>query len=230
MTIPPPPEAAMAGGGLYERFAGLFPEARSSRIVNAIFADLFHAYAEPRRAYHTLRHVEACLLTIDATPIGRSNTGGAANHNARDAEIAIWWHDAIYVPGDTANEERSAAWLECVSRALGVWHPERILGAILATRHTLEPTPDPLAAYVVDVDLSILGSEPATYDAYVRQIRREYSHVPDEAYRAGRAAFMRKFLARPNLYNREEFRERFEHPARENILREITSLETGGAK
>jgi len=226
-TVPPPPEAALAGGGLYERFARLFPEPRAARVVGAVFADLFHAYAEPHRAYHTLGHIASCLATTDAMPIGRSNTSNAAKSNARDAEIAIWWHDAVCAAGASDNEENSAGWLERVSRAIYAGPVSAPIQAILATRHTRDAGATDLAAYVVDVDLSILGSPPASYDTYAAQIRKEYGHVPDAEYRHGRVTFLCGMLGRRHLYHREEFRERFEHAARENMFREIKKLETG---
>lgn len=203
---------------LCQRFVGLFPTSLSSRITEAVFHDLHDAWSEPRRVYHGIEHLQACLRTIDEFPI---DYGESLN-----AEIAIWWHDAIHVPGDGANEEKSAYWFGRVARVLGIHPPGRIQESILATRHGPEPMPNTLASYVCDVDLAILGRNSATYDAYAEQIRREYEHVPDGPYRVGRARVLRGFLAKPHLYHREDFRTRFEAPARENLLREVTYLET----
>jgi predicted metal-dependent HD superfamily phosphohydrolase len=53
-------------------------------------------------------------------------------------------------------------------------------------------------------------------------VRREYAHVPDEAFRAGRAKVMASFLAAP-VYRTLHFTHR-ESRARENIAREIAEL------
>src|SRR5262249_22011217 len=54
---------------------------------------------------------------------------------------------------------------------------------------------DPLGAIMISIDLSILGADVATYDAYAAAIRQEYAHVPDAAYRSGRAAGLHRLSA-----------------------------------
>ena len=41
-------------------------------------------------------------------------------------------------------------------------------------------------AVLVDADLAVLAADPATYTAYARGVRREYSHLDDAAWREGR--------------------------------------------
>ncbi|MBV9566459.1 MAG: phosphohydrolase, partial [Bradyrhizobium sp.] len=84
---------------------------------------------------------------------------------------------------------------------------------------------DRLGAIMISIDLGILGADVATYDAYAAAIRQEYAHVPDAAYRSGRAAVLQRFLARPVIYPDEGFAAGLEQAARANIARELKSLQ-----
>ena len=178
------------------------------------------AYAEPHRHYHDIRHIEACLVELAAVD-------GLTADGRKILEYAIWWHDAVYDPTRADNEERSAVLAERDLAQLGVDAVTRATVArlIRATRdHKVAPH-DRLGALLVSIDLSILGQPAAEYDGYAAAIRAEYAHVADAAFRAGRAAVLRRFLAAPAIYPDAEFRRRYEAQARANIAREIARLE-----
>ena len=80
------------------------------------------------------------------------------------------------------------------------------------------------AAFFLDMDLSILGAPQGAFDSYEAAVRREYAWVDDKAWRSGRAAVLEKFLARPQIFHTEAFRQRFEAQARKNIARSIAAL------
>jgi predicted metal-dependent HD superfamily phosphohydrolase len=176
--------------------------------------ELIAAYSADGRHYHNLTHIQDCLAALD----------GVAGLGARDREIltaAIWWHDVIYDPTRPDNEELSARLAEQnVAAALR----EEVGRLIRLTQsHRVEPG-DRLGAVMVSIDLGILGAEEAAYDAYAAAIRKEYAHVPDSAYRAGRTIVLERFAAQPAIYPDKAFAERLEGPARANIRRELQSL------
>jgi predicted metal-dependent HD superfamily phosphohydrolase len=182
--------------------------------------ELRDTYAEPHRHYHDIHHIEACLRELAAVE-------GLAADEREILEYAIWWHDAVYDPKRSDNEERSAVLAERDLAQLGVDPAmrETVGRLIRATRdHKVAPD-DRLGALLVSIDLSILGRPVAEYDAYAAAIRAEYAHVPDAAYRAGRAAVLRRFLAAPAIYPDPEFRRCYETQARANMAREIARLE-----
>ena len=80
---------------------------------------------------------------------------------------------------------------------------------------------------MVSIDLSILGADPATYEAYAEAIRAEYAHVPEDAYRAGRARVLEYFAAAPVLFADPGFASVFDAPARRNLAAEIARLKAG---
>ena len=176
--------------------------------------DLEARYSEPHRHYHTLAHIEHMLELLP--------------HADETVVAAVWFHDAIY--DGPRNEERSAELATRALRELG-FAPQKIElveRMILATkRHERGDLPQEALAFL-DADLSILGTDRERYDEYVRQVRKEYAHVPDDAFRTGRNAILRTFLERPRLYFTDEFFERFEASARANLYREV-SLPVGAS-
>jgi predicted metal-dependent HD superfamily phosphohydrolase len=93
----------------------------------------------------------------------------------------------------------------------------------MATRHEAVPA-DVDAQVLVDVDLSILGAEPARFDQYEAQVREEYGWVPGPIYRHKRKAILESFLTRAAIYNTSRFVERYERQARANLARALARL------
>ena len=184
--------------------------------------ELSALYRAPGRHYHDLAHVEALLA------LAREYRADLADPQA--VETAIWFHDAIYDSRRSDNEARSAA-LAAAKLASRV-EPARlfhITAMIEATAtHALPDLGDEAAtrdaAFFLDMDLSILGAPAGAFDSYEAAVRREYAWVDDEAWAAGRAAVLRKFLARPTIFHTEAFRQRFETAARINIARSTAAL------
>ena len=184
--------------------------------------ELSALYRAPGRHYHGLAHVEALLA------LAREYRADLADPQA--VEAAIWFHDAIYDSRRSDNEARSAA-LAAAKLAPRVEPARlsRITAMIEATAtHVLPDLGDEAAtrdaAFFLDMDLSILGAPQSAFDSYEAAVRREYAWVDDEAWAAGRAAVLRKFLARPTIFITEAFRQRYEAVARKNIARSIAAL------
>lgn len=188
---------------------------------------LIERYSEPHRRYHTTEHLTYMLDVIDLLA-----------DEAEDADAvryAAWFHDAVYTieaGGETAavsNEERSARFAEAVLRKSGVPDP---LAAEAARLVRLTEGHDPAAgdrngAVLCDADLAVLGGPPEQYRRYREQVREEYRQIPDEVYRPGRAAILRRLAALPRLYRTERARERFGAAAKANLAAEIAQLESG---
>jgi predicted metal-dependent HD superfamily phosphohydrolase len=220
------PESKDIGSALHSVLVQWYPQEKDwdrrrqemEKLVQRLAQDLTAAYSQPHRRYHSQAHIEKCLLEF----------GGAWTHAVEINEVrwALLFHDAIYDPRRQDNEARSADWACSIMAELK--RPEdqiaRIRGMILATAHTGEPrTPD--EALLLDIDLSILGSDPATFDEYDRGIREEYSWVPEERYRQERAKVLASFLARTHIYQTPPYRRRCESRARANLERALAAIE-----
>lgn len=184
---------------------------------DAALADLALRYSEPHRRYHDLSHLEACLGVLEPHRALAERIG--------EVLVAVFFHDAIYDPTRRDNESASATLARDVLSRSGAGEGaiERIAALIMATRdHDARGAGD--AALVLDVDLSILGEDAATFDRYDHAIREEYAFVPDEAYRAGRRAVLEGFLSRPRIYQTAAIHAEREAVARANLRRAAARL------
>jgi predicted metal-dependent HD superfamily phosphohydrolase len=200
-----------------DRWIGLWSRLGAQGGGLSIFNHLAAAYAEPARAYHTAEHVVDCLSQLDLS--------SPRSERVDQVEAAIWFHDVVYVPGGSDNEDRSAhlAQTALLACAGSPDTSRRIAELVLATRHLTVPR-DPDAQLLCDVDLSILGRSADTFDEFERRIRREYQWVPDSAYRIARTEVLSGFLGRQSIYQTEYFRDLYEGQARANLQRVIAQL------
>ncbi|RWL45665.1 MAG: hypothetical protein EOR60_14145 [Mesorhizobium sp.] len=198
-----------------------------SLIDEALKSELAALYSAEDRHYHGLAHIEAMLAL--ATEYRHLLDDPQA------VEAAIWFHDAIYDSRAKDNEAKSAELAE--KRLAGRVDPlrlARIAAMINATAtHQLPPLRDSDAvndaALLLDMDLAILGAEPAVFDAYEKAVRLEYGWVEEPMWRAGRASVLQNFLARPHIFYTQSFRDRFEARARKNLERSLASLQPNKA-
>ncbi|MBP0451249.1 hypothetical protein J5Y04_17115 [Kitasatospora sp. RG8] len=181
--------------------------------------ELLRRWTEPQRRYHTADHLRAVLDQVDAL----------AEHaeSADTVRLAVWFHDAVYRPDRSENEERSAAL--AVLALTGAGLPEQQTAEVarlvrLTVTHHPEPG-DRDGEVLCDADLAVLGGSPEAYAAYAAAVREEYAFVPEPDFRAGRAAVLRQLLALPALYRTPTAHARFDAPARANLAAELGRLE-----
>jgi predicted metal-dependent HD superfamily phosphohydrolase len=178
---------------------------------DALARELLDRWREPHRHYHTLAHLAAMLAIVGQWPV---------------VELAVWFHDAVYDPRATDNEEASAELAERSLPAVGA-APATVaeVARLVRLTATHDSAPgDGAGALLCDADLSILAADPARYDAYAAAVRREYGHVPDEVFRIGRAEVLRHLLGLPVLYRVVPERAQWEVRARANLTRELSAL------
>lgn len=185
---------------------------------DALRLRLLECYGEPQRSYHTVQHLEECFAALQALrPL--------AAHPA-EIELALWFHDAVYDTQRKDNEARSAAWLGEAASAAGVAPVavQRMLAMVLATRHQAPPAGLD-EQILIDVDLSILGAEPARFAQYEQQVQQEYAWIPEVQRRLGRRRILLSFLERPAIYSTALVRERLEPRARQNLRASVAALD-----
>jgi predicted metal-dependent HD superfamily phosphohydrolase len=178
---------------------------------------LLGRWSEPQRQYHTVTHLAAVLDVVD-------RCARLAPHPER-VRLAAWMHDAVYDPralGD-ANERDSAEFAEGLLGSLGV--PAEVAAEVarlvgLTAGHATTGD-DPDGELLCDADLAILASDEPRYAEYTAAVRREYAHVPDEAFKAGRAQVLKALLELPSIYRLEPLRTAWEAKARANLEREL---------
>ncbi|QQG44968.1 MAG: N-methyl-D-aspartate receptor NMDAR2C subunit [Candidatus Sungiibacteriota bacterium] len=179
------------------------------------YEQLVGLYSQPHRCYHTLAHIEHCLKEFDAV------WHFARSPNA--VEMALWYHDAIYVAKAKDNEEKSAELAARVLRSALVpdTFVQEVVRLILKTKHDAPPA-DFDAQLVVDIDLSSLGLPEDVFEKHGEEIRREYWWVPDALFAEVRSQIFKSFFSRPTIYLTNFFQEKYEKQARRNLIRVLT--------
>ncbi len=181
---------------------------------NSILIELTRHYLEPHRRYHNLAHIAHMLQ-------GAMQAAESMGQKLTDEQIfAIWFHDAIYDPRASDNEEKSAELAVKLLTAEG-WPRERIETVrkiVLDTKHH-EPHLEPSKA-VIDADLQTLALPWEGYNKIGQLIRQEYTHVSDADWKKGRSGFFQVWLDRKQIYY-TPWGAKLEKQARENLARTI---------
>lgn len=204
------------GGLNFERWQSLMlnlncPDNRST------FDELQRAHAEKHRHYHTHNHINAMLQHFDKI--------SAQLNRPSLVELAIWFHDAIYNVYKKNNEKKSAEWAQRFLTQNQATEEDAgyVYDLIMATCHNAVPTIAD-TRYLVDMDLTILGTSETVFQHYEVCIRKEYRWVPMPIYQRNRKKVLESFLKRPTIYLTDYFKETFEVKARENLETSLAKL------
>ncbi|XP_061173310.1 uncharacterized protein LOC133182476 [Saccostrea echinata] len=180
-------------------------------------------YSESQRHYHTLSHLEEMFQHFDQY------------HEKLDkpelVSLAIYFHDIIYDPKASDNEERSAdvftQFVKESSANLKEDERDKVRHWILLTKsHSVQERAEADLQYFLDMDMAVLGRTPEDYRKYAAQIRDEYSHYPDQDYRKGRSAVLKGFSQRQRIYASDEFHKLYHDIAVQNMTAEILTLQS----
>ncbi len=185
-----------------------------------ILADLRWRYAEPARSCHDWSRVTELLAFAE-------DLSHAIAERAPFI-LAILFHKAVF-------DRRRADWDEAsvaLMRSKVGWPApllDRAAALIRASaRQELPETRDASlrgdAALLLDMDNAVLGEAPARFEVHEAAFRREYAHLSDDAYAAGRASALEVLLWRDRVYWTDRFYLEREKPARRNIARAIERL------
>ncbi|MEU0965168.1 hypothetical protein ABZ357_06890 [Streptomyces sp. NPDC005917] len=182
--------------------------------------ELLRRWQEPQRRYHTLAHLTAVLDRIDVL-----------EEYADDPDLvrlAAWFHDAVYLPDRSENEERSARLAERALPEAGLSEAGTSeIARLVRLTVTHDPAPgDRNGEVLCDADLAILAAPPSAYAAYAAEVREEYHFVPNDAFRDGRSAILRQLLGLPRLFRTPHGRAEWEPTARYNLAAELEMLST----
>ncbi|MET9774739.1 hypothetical protein ABZ023_10820 [Streptomyces sp. NPDC006367] len=188
----------------------------------APYADnLLDRWQEPQRRYHTVAHLTAVLDRVDVLEEYADDPDAV--------RLAAWFHDAVYLPERSENEERSARLAERALPEAGV-PAGRTAEVARLVRLTVSHDPaddDRNGQVLCDADLAVLASPPSAYAVYTAAVREEYHFVPNDAFREGRSAVLRRLLGLPRLFRTPYGQREWEATARYNIAGELEMLSSG---
>ncbi|WP_068399419.1 DUF4031 domain-containing protein [Kribbia dieselivorans] len=198
---------------LRQHWATVLPQAP------AVGEELLERWGDRSRRYHDQRHLLEVLEALGSAQVA---------HPSRALRLAAWFHDAIY-EGRPGQDESDSAELAIValSAHVPVAEIDEVTRLVLLTagHHVEHSDHDGIA--LCDADLAILGADPGRYDAYARDVRAEYSEVPVDLFRQGRALVLDDFLTRERLYVGDVAHAKWDSPARANLSREVHRLRSG---
>lgn len=244
LRVPGRARRAAKADALLARWDALLPGARD------VGVELVERWHEPHRVYHGPEHLVHALDSLallegrqpgvpdDVAAPGRAGVGassggvpteggsGDAPGDTAVTQLALWFHDAVHDGEAGRDEERSAELAGArLAGRLDASAVAEVVRLVLVTTDHSPATDDGPGALVSDADLAILGSAPDRYARYARQVRAEYAHVPDDAFRTGRAAVLRGLLGDGRLFRTPQGAALWEARARANLTTELTTLE-----
>ena len=200
---------------LLARWSALLPEDPAGEVGESLLGRWY----EPHRAYHGPGHL---TYVLDSLAVLEADAPAPA---PRAVHLALWFHDAVHEGHAGADEEASAALAESLlTPLLPAAEITEVVRLVLVTRDHDPAAGDHAGALVSDADLAILASAPDRYARYVSQVRKEYAHLPDAAFAAGRAAVLEQLLAASPLFRTSTGAARWETPAQANLRAELAAL------
>lgn len=188
-------------------------------LTESLWIEIKTQYELNARYYHNFSHIDAMLKQAE------THKETIENYNA--FLFAIWYHDIIYKPTKQDNESQSAVLAKKRLKKLHLKQNtlENIEQLIISTKkHEIILDKNKDNALLLDVDLSILGSDWKTYQKYTENIRKEYRIYPSFIYNKGRKQVLEHFLQRETLFFTQPYQSKLETQARKNILKEIELL------
>ncbi len=189
----------------------------NSSLINELWDEVEKNYSEKKRHYHTLQHLENLLITLTEVK--------SEIQHWESILFTLFYHDIIYTALKSDNEENSALLAEKRIQQLSVSNDiiERCKNQILATKSHSKST-DSDTNYFTDADLSVLGQPWEIYSLYYKNVRKEYAIYPDFIYNPGRKKVIQHFLSMNSIYKTDYFYNQFEKVAKENLMKELSSL------
>ncbi len=204
---------------LEDSFKGLMKNyVQYSSTIDRYWREIASCYSQARRHYHTLNHLNHLITELAEISTQLASTDAVL--------LAAYYHDIIYDPLRSDNEEQSAILARDRLEQAEVpdFIIEQTIVCIMATRsHVLTESSD--ANYFTDADLSVLGQAAAVYKKYSSHIRQEYEQYPDGVYWPARRKILSGFLQMPRIFKTGFFYKKYESQARNNITAEMAAIE-----
>jgi predicted metal-dependent HD superfamily phosphohydrolase len=214
---------------LYTKFVEVFYKyVNNTEVIDKLYKDVYDKYNGRGRHYHNMTHIYRMVRNWSRLKKKLKNSDAVF--------MAIIYHDIVYKPRKSDNEEKSAEYFEKIAEAhlkkhlvAGVYYTlvDDVKCAIVATKHNATSViywkDNSDIQYLLDFDLEILSASNANdYEWYRSGVRKEYRIYPNILYKPGRKKVLESFLTREKIYLTKDFEER-ENTARKNLKKEINS-------
>ncbi len=181
----------------------------------------------PERAYHNWFHIVACLNHLYTVKSHLDEQG------FKEIFLSILFHDSIYkVPSQQAQNEAESAQL-AQNTLKELWFDTQTIDQVvrlinLTANHSVGSW-DKVAAYMMDIDMSIIWTPWHVYQKYMTQVRQEYSCYNDQDYHMWRSEFLKNTLWKL-VFATPYFHDKYNTQAQENMRKELEILQSYLAK
>lgn len=190
---------------------------KDTALAGELWDEIEKSYTAKKRYYHDQSHLENLFKELSSV-----------KEFVEDWDCIIFsiaYHDIVYNTLQKDNEEQSAARAEqrLAKITFLTARIRKCSQLILATKgHTVSSDQD--TNFFTDADLSILGAPWEVYEAYFKNIRKEYSYYPDMLYNPGRKKVLQHFLSMEKIFKTDKFFTKYEEQARKNLSAELNTL------
>jgi predicted metal-dependent HD superfamily phosphohydrolase len=188
---------------------------KNTNLIKNNWEQIIEKYSEKHRYYHNFAHIENMFSKYI------ENISEMDNFNT--VFLSILYHDVIYEPKNSDNEEKSALFAEKHLQEFG-FTPiviEKIKKMILSTKKHIDLLNEFDNKLFLDLDLMILASELDEYKIYAQNIRKEYAFVPKMLYKIKRKQVLNYFFNSERIFLTDFFYNKLEEKARKNIKYEL---------
>ncbi len=176
---------------------------------------LVEYYNEDWRSYHTFEHIRDTLRWLDDCK------GHADNSDA--VEMAIWFHDCIYVLGANDNEAQSRDYfLKESDGVLDDKFRSEVAHLIMDTRHCEKPDSND-GKLIADIDLTSFGLVWEDYYSDCMNVRKECSIHKPMTFES-KTFYLNKLKERQSVYYSDYYLQHYEASAQQNIARHLDQI------
>lgn len=172
--------------------------------------------------YHTPAHVLAGFQFL--------HNWGEDAPNYSNIQLLAWlFHDAVYLPG-AAHEMNERESFEFFKRETAIFNFTKdeldgVEQAIMATAHFMSDEDFGDNNLILDLDMHNIGSDYNNFANASALIRKEFQHVSDKDFMAGRKKFFEGMLKKKSIFRTPKYQACYEVKARENLERGLRELE-----
>ncbi len=165
-------------------------------------------YNEDWRSYHTFDHIRDTLGWLDDCKEHADDSDAV--------EMAIWFHDCIYVIGANDNEAQSRDYFLAESDGvLNESYRSRVAHLIMDTCHMEKPDSND-GELIADIDLTSFGLAWEDYYSDSLNVQKEFS-IQKPATFESKTFYLKKLKERTTIYHSNYYLQHYENAAQQNI-------------
>lgn len=183
------------------------------------FYKIIAQYDQTQRYYHTFNgHIAFCLKELENVP-------DLSLTDKQILTLSLLMHDAFMDFSRNDNEESSAVFAATLCQEIKIPQEitDHVTKCIVATKHN-NSLKDQNACITVDIDLAIFGQERHIFNAYERNIRKEFHFVPEKIFKEKRIKILTRFLDQESIFHTIHFQKKYEIRAQKNLIDSIKKL------